>query len=152
MRILQQANNVFVKSTRVSNSFSNLEDGITYIPFLDSGSTYLTKSNVTNNATVTTDSYACIYSRVGNVVTMTLPIEVQMDSLELNTSFNLSLPIGSSFTGVKQAYGVACPDLYLDLVTISSDDTNSSLYITVTSKNNGDAFSYLTLNIQYLVI
>lgn len=158
MRVLQQANNVFVKSTRVSNSFSNLEEGITYIPFLDSGSTYLTHSNATNDAIINTASYPCLYSRVGDVVTMNIPIEVQMDAAETSTAFNLSLPIGSNFTGVKQAFGVCSSDNQPEIVSFSiqSDDGGLSeantLFVSISTLSTGTVFPYLTLSVQYLVL
>jgi hypothetical protein len=157
MKILQQAPDVFLQTAKVSNSYVILEEGITPFPLLESGIVTLTYSNVANNATVDTSAYPCIYSRVGNVVTMTLPIQVAMDSGESTTSFSLSLPINSNFTGVKQAYGVCTSDNQSELTSfiVQSDDgslqANTFLFIQISSLSTGAVFTYLTITAQYIV-
>lgn len=129
----------------------NIFDGM---PQLASGTAALSVSNVTNSAVISLD-YDCIYSRVGNVVTMTMPIVLVMDAGNNSTQFNLSLPIASDFTGQKQAYGVFFGSIEhsnLAGALIQSDDTNDAIFCQVESISNGAVFNYLTLSIQYLIL
>lgn len=75
------------------------------IPELDSG-TYT--PTLTNGANVAASSNAgALYSRVGNIVTVSGACQVDPTATNTVTELGISLPIASALTGVRQVIGVA---------------------------------------------
>jgi hypothetical protein len=78
------------KQIEVGNMFSSGS----YTPTI-SGETNLTAA--TNAAT---------YIRVGNVVTVSIQLDIQYDASENSGLFEVSLPVASDFTTIKQCFGL----------------------------------------------
>jgi hypothetical protein len=128
----------------------NIYDGL---PQLESGSFTPVASNWTNSATINTSIGDAHYIKVGNVVIFTAVIGVVMDAGSDNTEFNLSLPVATTFTNTRQAWGSNNTYTFLKQVEILSDDVNTSdIKVRVYAENNGDDIAYLTLTVQYLVL
>lgn len=131
----------------------NIYDGM---PQFDSGFITLTASNETNGATASAGVYPAIYNRVNDVVTFTIPLNVQLGGSNDDTNFSLSIPIASNFNLSKQAFGLGSPTQDLIGVEIVSDDGSfgaaGSINVYVKGASNGLSFPYLTITVQYLVI
>jgi len=129
----------------------NIYDGL---PQLDSGRYSATAANETGG-TVDSTQYDGIYSRVGNVVTFTIIIDITMDVASTNITFNLSIPIASAFTGQKQAYGVCTGNAEVSTFTVSSDDGTlgnaGDIYINLVT-NTSTSLAYFGITVQYEII
>jgi len=129
----------------------NIYDGL---PQLDSGTYLATVANETGG-TVDSTQYEGIYSRVGNVVTFTIPIDITMDVASTNITFNLSIPIASAFTNNKQAYGVCTGNAEVGTFEVRSDDGTlgdaGDIYITLVT-NTTTVLAYFTITVQYVII
>ena len=129
----------------------NIYDGL---PQFDSGTYSATVANETGG-TVDSTNYEGIYSRVGNVVTFTIPIDITMDVASTNITFNLSIPIASAFTGLKQAYGVCTGNDEVFTFEVNSDDgtlgTAGDIYINLVT-NTTTVLAYFTITVQYVIV
>jgi hypothetical protein len=149
------ATDVFYIVDTGSNTSKQIEVGNIYsgMPQLESGSYTPVASNETNSATINTSIGDAHYIKVGNVVIFTAVIQVVMDAGSDNTEFNLSLPVPTTFTTTRQAWGSNNTYTFLKQVEIISDDVNTSdIKVTVIAENNGDDIGFLTLTVQYLVL
>jgi hypothetical protein len=140
-------------STNTSSQIE-VQDIYSGMPQLDSGTYSATVANETGG-TVDATNYEGIYSRVGNVVTFTIPIEITMDVASTNITFNLSIPIASAFTGLKQAYGVCTGNDEVSTFDVRSDDGTignaGDIYITLNT-NSSVVLAYFTITVQYVII
>jgi hypothetical protein len=122
---------------------------------LESGSYIPEATNATNSASINTTIGQGFYIRVGDVVIFTVTIGVEMDAAESNTLFNLSLPVPTTFSSLRQAWGSCNVDTdTLRYFQVQSDSTTTTtdLLIRVDSQNMGDNIPYLTITVQYLVL
>jgi hypothetical protein len=96
-----------------------------------------------------------LYSRVGNVVTISYYFSITLDPTFTVGVFNVSLPVASNFSNARDAFGVITPitDPYSDLVSAitNADTVNNEINITVEIASAGGAITIVS-NIQYLVI
>jgi len=130
----------------------NIYDGM---PQLESGSYTPVASNVTASATINTIIGDGFYIKVNNVVIFTVTIGVQMDAAAAQTFFNLSVPVPTTFSNLRQAWGscnVDSDNLKYFQVQSDSTTTTTDLLIRVDAQNNGDNIGYLTITAQYLVL
>jgi hypothetical protein len=132
-----------------------VQDIYSGMPQLDSGTYSATAANETGG-TVDATNYEGIYSRVGNVVTFTIPIEITMDVASTNITFNLSIPIASAFTGLKQAYGVCTGNDEVSTFDVRSDDGTignaGDIYINLVTNTATITLTYFTITVQYVII
>jgi hypothetical protein len=133
--------------TATLDAFRNLIGG-------ESGSWNPTTTNIGSNPTVNIISGN--YSRVGGVVTCSLFFEIIMDAAESIAIFNLQLPILSSFTEPKNAFGIisfneiANPEFVS--WGIAADVGTDEITFNVASLTNGYNFQYLYAILQYVII
>jgi hypothetical protein len=110
---------------------------------------------VSNESDCTVTVLRSLYSRVGNVVTISYYSQVSLDVGESTGSFNLSIPVASNFSNARDAFGVITPitDPYSDLVSAvtAADTAANEISITVIIATAGNAITVVS-NIQYLVI
>lgn len=78
--------------------------GYPVTPTLASGTWTPTVTSVANVASST--AYVCLYSRVGNTVTVSGVVDIDPTSADIATTFDLSLPVASAFTLITDASGV----------------------------------------------
>jgi hypothetical protein len=154
MKILQPAPDVFLKVAKVSNSFIELEEGISPMSQVQSGSWNPTATNVLGSPTINIVNGN--YSRVGSVVTCSLFFEVTMGTGEASCTFDLDLPIASDFTQSKNAFGVV---QYNDLEVgeflswgIAADTATNKIVMNFASASNEFSFQYLYAVLQYVII
>jgi hypothetical protein len=117
------------------------------------GATMLSASNVTDDATVVI-SLDCIYSRSGDTVVVTQPLEISMAPDSSSTTFNLSLPIPTTFSNTRQAYAVcnSSNEAELSTFTATSDTVTNNIAVSITSVNNGASFTYFVIMAHYQVL
>ena len=117
------------------------------------GATMLSASNVTDNATVSI-THDCIYSRSGDAVVVTQPLEITMAPGSSSTVFNLSLPVPTTFSSTRQAYAVchSSNEAEFSAFGVTSDTITNGITINVTSVNNGASFSYFMIMAHYQVL
>ena len=119
----------------------------------------LSSADYTPTVSAETDCTASVlrslYSRVGNVVTISYYFNIQLDVGLSTGSFNVSIPVASNFSNVRDAFGVITPitDPYSDLIlaVTSADTAANQISITVEIATAGNAITIVS-NIQYLVI
>jgi len=125
-------------------------------PNVSSGTWIPTVTNVGTNPIVTVLSGN--YSRVDNVVTCSLFLDVTMDALETQAVFTLTLPIASNFTQPKNAFGVLAyngSNVAISELTgwgISADTTAKEVSIDMLSLTPGNNFQYTYLMFQYVIL
>lgn len=96
-----------------------------------------------------------LYSRVGNVVTVSYYLGIGLDPTFTAGSFNVSLPVASSFSNARDAFGVITPitDPYSKLVSAvtNADTAANEINFLIELSTAGDTLTFVA-NIQYLII
>jgi hypothetical protein len=97
-----------------------------------------------------------IYSRVNDVVTMSLYLSIALDVVEGTGTFNVDLPVASTFANARDCYGTANlmtnPIERLRIYIISADTVNSKCSISVTGNTGISTVNDFVATIQYLVL
>jgi len=96
-----------------------------------------------------------LYSRVNNIVTMSIYLDVDLDPTFTTGSFNISPPVGSTFTNARDAFGVITPitNPFTELIsTIVAADTASNQISIGVEVSVADAQITLVANIQYIIL
>lgn len=128
----------------------NIYDGM---PQFESGSFTPTFSDeVDCNVT----AFRGIYSRVNDVVTMTLYLSIALDNAGGSGTFNVDLPVASTFATARDCYGTATIMTgAINLMTnyiISADTVNNKCAIEVQANTGISTVTDFIATIQYLVI
>ena len=134
------------KQIEVQNIYSGL-------PQFESGTFTPTVSNETFSEIVS--PLAAYYSRVNDVVNCTYFLDVALDAAETEAQFELSLPVASNFTNVKDLVGiVAFNAAPADLVQwgLQAETVNNTAKINLQNATMGNAFQYIYITVQYLVL
>lgn len=135
------------KQIEVQNIYSGM-------PQFDSGSFTPVISNEVDIVGATVDGG--LYSRVGDIVTMSFRFGFALDTGESTGNFNFSLPIASNFTTRYQLMGIA--KLNNTAITdttnyvIESDFTNNLGIINITSSAAADTFQDCEMMVQYQIL
>lgn len=139
-----------------SNTSKQIEvqDIYSGMPQFDSGIYTPTPSNVANSASVT--AISSFYSRVNDIVTMLITLQISLGSGETTTSFNLDLPIPSNFSS---GFNARCAGIYTALESgiLAKVDGNSvavsnDLGLSVTSSTTGVNLGAVYLYVQYQIL
>jgi hypothetical protein len=97
-----------------------------------------------------------VYSRVGNVVTCTINLDVAIQNTLYTCSFNIDPPVASNFGVAKDCAGIvsinADPLVRLESFGVLADFTNNKITISITSDTLDFNFQNVVANIQYVVI
>ena len=134
------------KQIEVQNIFNGM-------PQFESGTFTPTVSGETYSEIVS--PLAAYYSRVNDVVNCTYFIDVAIDAAQTEAEFQLSLPVASNFTNVKDLVGIVAYDAVpADLVQwgLQADIVNNTAKIYLKHANTGDAFQYIYITVQYLIL
>lgn len=127
----------------------NIYDGL---PQFESGNFTPTVSGE-NDCTATV--LRALYSRVDNIVTMSVYFDIDMDAGIDTGSFNISPPVGSTFASPRDAFGVITPitNNYSELINaFVSADTGSNQISIGATLSAVDAQITVVANIQYIII
>ena len=105
------------------------------------------------NVTVVTDA---IYSRVDNVITMTLYLSIILDNSGGSGLFNVSLPVASTFATGRDCYGTATlmtnPIDNMAYYVISADTATNKCAVEVGGNTGVTGVTDFIATIQYLVL
>lgn len=111
---------------------------------------------ISNESDCTVTVLRGIYSRVDNVVTMSLYLSITLDTAGSTGTFNVDLPVASTFASARDLYGVA--SIITNEVTrlgryvIAADTSNNNCFIQAAGDGVSAAVTDFIANIQYLVI
>ena len=134
------------KQIEVQNIYSGL-------PQFDSGTFTPTVSNETFSEIVS--PLAAYYSRVNDIVNCTYFLDVALDAAETEADFELSLPVPSNFTNVKDLVGiVAFNAAPADLIQwgLQAETVNNTAKVNLENANMGAGLQYIYITVQYLVL
>jgi hypothetical protein len=96
-----------------------------------------------------------LYSRVDNIVTMSIYLDVDLDAGFAVGSFNISPPVGSTFTNARDAFGIITPitNPFSELIStfVSADTASNQISIGV-EVSVADAQITVVANIQYIIL
>jgi hypothetical protein len=110
---------------------------------------------ISNEVDCTVTVLRGIYSRVDNVVTMSIYLSIGLDTAGDIGTFNVDLPVASTFANGRDLFGVASimtnPVTNLGQYVINADTANNKCYIEVSSDGVSTAVTDFVANIQYLV-
>jgi hypothetical protein len=140
-------------STNTSKQI-NVEDIVGGIPDIESGQWNPTPTNVVGSPTVNVISGN--YSRVGTVVTCSLFLDVALAAAENGCTFTLDIPIASSFTTVRDAFGIIAYNgltpSELNLWNIKANIATNDISIELESVTDEFSFNYIYAILQYVII
>ena len=149
------ATDVFYIVDTGSNTSKQIEvqDIYSGMPQFESGSfTPAISDEVDCNVTVLKG----IYSRVDNVVTMTLYLNIALDNVAGVGSFNVALPVASTFATARDCYGTATlmtnPIDNMTYYIISADTATNKCAIEVEGNTGISSVTDFIATIQYLVL
>ena len=149
------ANDVFYIVDTGSNTSKQIEvqDIYSGMPQFASGSfTPAISDEVDCNVTVLKG----IYSRVDNVVTMTLYLNIVLDNVAGVGSFNVALPVASTFATARDCFGTATlmtnPIDNMTYYIISADTANNKCLVEVEGNTGISSVTDFIATIQYLVL
>jgi hypothetical protein len=108
------------------------------------------ESDVSDGASVSITSGT--YSRVGNVVTMSFRMSIQMGPGTNATTFFISMPIASNFSSRYQANGVVSGSYLLKGSTVDAQPSNGLIVISIESENSEDFLEGIFITLQYLIV
>lgn len=111
--------------------------------FIGSGTYTPTLTNTTNVAAST--AFACQYVRVGNVVTVSGKVNIDLTAGSVASELGISLPIASNFTADNHCAGTAVPHAIASLCArVSADVTNdrANLHFIATSDAGNRSWSF----------
>jgi hypothetical protein len=136
------------KQIEVQNIYSGL-------PQFESGTFTPVVSNESNIINVVVDGG--LYSRVGDIVTMSFRLSFELDAAANNGTFNFSLPIATTFTNRYQLMGIAKFNN-----STASDNTNyvveaDNSFVTlgiasISSSAAADTFQDCEIMVQYQIL
>ena len=131
------------KQIEVGNMFSSG----TYTP---------TVSGVVNAITATPISATFI--KVGGIATVSIQLSIVLDTGETTGSFELSLPVASTFTNAKQLFGLMQYSVgpgtlaEIDLLDIRAETTNNTCLVEIEVLTAAKTMDYCTLQFQYEIL
>ncbi len=137
------------KQIEVQNIYSGM-------PQFESGSFTPVVSNEQDIINVTVNGG--LYSRVGDIVTMSFRLTFELDAAATIGEFNFSLPIATTFTTRYQIMGIAKFNNSVasdnNTYVIESDyPSNPTLgYVTITSSAAADTFQDCEIMVQYQIL
>ena len=127
----------------------NIYDGL---PQFESGEFTVVPSGE-NDCTIT--PIRGLYSRVGNIVTCTINIEVQITNSVDVCSFNFAPPVASNFAVAKDCAGIVSintdPLSRLVYFAIQADATYNEVRVEIQSTTIDDTFQNVVINLQYII-
>lgn len=149
MSALQTNINTLMSSNSVDELRNRLVAILTQIVTLttDSGMFTPEVSGVTNLASISITGG--VYSRSGDVVTMSFQLDVDLDPAQNSTTFQFSLPVPSNFPSPRTLFGANSSKQGLENALFEANGTTGK--VTITSPSNGTSLQNMTFVVQYLV-
>lgn len=127
----------------------NIYDGL---PQFESGNFTPTISGEND---CTASCLRALYSRVGDIVTCSYYMNITLDPTFTAGSYNISPPVGSTFTSPRDAFGVVgtITDPYTDLISsvVSADTAFGQITHQIEIATAGGTLTYV-VNMQYIIL
>jgi len=123
---------------------------------LSSGTYTPTVSGEVNGIVVTVNSATFI--KVGGIATVSIQLSIVLDTLQDTGSFELSLPVASTFTNAKQLFGLMQYSFgpgtlaEIELLDIRAETTNNTCIVELETLTQAIAMNYCTLQFQYEIL
>ncbi len=123
---------------------------------LSSGSYTPTISGEVNGIVVTVN-YAT-FIRVGNIVTVSAQLDIQLDTGEVQGAFEIELPVASNFTNAKQLFGLMQYSFgpgtlaEIELLDIKAETTNYTCFVDIQTLTAAISMAYCTIQFQYEIV
>ena len=94
------------------------------------------------------------FTKIGNIVNCTIQVEIQLDVAETTGSFELSLPIASTFTNSKQLVGMMQYADFSQIVglIIGAETTNNTCIVDIEVTTANITMTLCVLTFQYEVL
>ena len=94
------------------------------------------------------------FTKIGNIVNCTLQIEIQFDVSETTGSFELSLPIPSTFTNSKELVGMMQYAAMAEIVglIIGAETTNNTCLVDIEVATPNIQMTLTVLTFQYEIL
>jgi hypothetical protein len=120
-----------------------------------SGSYTPTISGETNGIIVSVNS--ATYIKVGNIVTVSAQLDIQLDTGEVQGAFEIELPVASDFTSAKNLFGLMQWSengtlAEIEALTINAEITNNTCFVDIQTLTAAISMAYCTLQFQYEII
>jgi hypothetical protein len=152
--ITSAASNDLLYIVDVSNTTQSPEGTSSQIEvgnMFSSGSYTPTISGETN---LTATPNAATYIKVGNIVNVSIQLEISFAAAENSGVFELSLPVASNFTTVKQCLGLLQysyngTESELVALTIGANTTNNTCQVDIEVVTDELSMQYVVLQFQY---
>ena len=157
--ITEAASNDLLYIVDVSNTTQSPQGTSSQIEVGDmfSSGTYTpTFSGYVNGIFVTPNSAS--YIKVGSIVTVSAQIGIQLDTGEVDGSFEMSLPVASDFASQKNLFGLMQysngPGTLAEILQlgISAETTNNTCEVYLEVATPAKDLSYCTIQFQYEVL
>lgn len=122
---------------------------------LESGTYAPTISGEANGIVVQVN--AASYIKVGGIATVSIQLDIALDVLQDTGSFEISLPVASDFTSIKQLFGILQWSYggYYDQIqglSISANVGNNTCEVALLTKDQQALLQYCTIQFQYEVV
>jgi hypothetical protein len=94
------------------------------------------------------------FTKVGNIVNCTIQVEIQLDVAQTTGSFELSLPVASTFTNLKQLVGMMQYSDFAEIVefTIGAETTNNTCIVDIEVATANITMTLCVVTFQYEVL
>ena len=153
--ITSAASNDLLYIVDVSNTTQSPEGTSSQIEvgnMFSSGTYTPTASGFVNGINVNPQSAK--FTKIGNIVNCTLQIEIQLDVDETTGSFELSLPIPSTFTNSKELVGMMQYGAMSEIVglTIGAETTNNTCLVDIEVASDNITMTLTVLTFQYEIV
>jgi hypothetical protein len=156
--ITEAASNDLLYIVDVSNTTQSPEGTSSQIEvgkMFSSGTYTPTVSGYVNG--IEADVNSATYIRVGNIVTVSAQLGIQLDAGQDTGAFELSLPVASNFTTTKNLFGLMQYSYIGTLaeiveLSIGAEITNNTCYVELEVATPNATLNYCTLQFQYEVL
>ena len=148
-------NSIIRAGIPLQDNFNATDVAVTLGSLLSSGVYEPTISGFTND--ISANSGAATYIRVGGIATVSVQLEIIMAEFQKTGSFEVSLPVPSVFTGIKQCFGLLQWSYGGDMTEITSlsigaEVTNGTCLVDIGTATNGASLQYCALQFQYEIV
>jgi hypothetical protein len=97
------------------------------------------------------------FIKVGNVASVSIQLEIQFDASENSGLFEVSLPVASNFTTLKQCFGLLQysyngTESELVALTIGANTTNNTCQVGIEVVTDELSMQYVVLQFQYEIV
>jgi hypothetical protein len=138
-----------------AGGFSAIDASVPLASILESGSYTPIISGYVNG--IEADVKSATYIRVGNIVTVSAQLGIQLDAGQDTGAFELSLPVASNFTTEKQLFGLMQWSFTgtlaeIVILTIGAEITNNTCYVELEVATPTATLNYCTIQFQYEIV